>query len=78
MADHAFFIGIGDAASFEIGHGDEGLLKGAFIESRKLVGEIHAAEVNGEADGGEFGVIFLKAFPKSDFRCSHNSGRSVI
>lgn len=45
MADHAVFVGVSDGAFFEGVHGGEGFLDMGFHFGKKVVVEVHAADV---------------------------------
>ena len=71
MAHHALFIGIGDGPRFQRAHIRERLLDFWLQSGKECVIHIHAAQVHRQADPGEFGVIFLKAFPPLQFCIIH-------
>jgi hypothetical protein len=76
MADHAFFVGIGDGAMFEIGHAGEGFLHARFHGGKKIIREVHAADVQGQAESGVMGKILLVTFPQR-FGCRfHNAPKN--
>src|SRR5688572_15784897 len=63
MTHHAALIGIGDGTFLQSVHGCESLSHWSRHGVEVGVGEIHPAQVNGEADGGKRRVVLLESFP---------------
>ena len=61
VADHALFVGIGNGALFQDGHGRESLLDGGLHGREKVVGKGDAADIHGEAEISVVAVVGFEA-----------------
>ena len=71
MADHPFFIGVGDGTALQRGHLGEGALHRRLHAREKILGEIHAADIDAQAERGERGEMFLEPVPELVFCWIH-------
>src|SRR4051794_875480 len=81
MADHAFFVWVGNGPALQFIHRGERFLQGRLHRIDKRAIDPRAAQIDRQPDGRKFGVELFKAIPKlfvGEFHMPLSSGKTVF